>query len=121
MRQPIAHPSGCAREPSPFGGARAAAVSNELLPTPLATDVRRAGSPIPKALVRNGLNPRECGRPSASIDPAGACAVAGEYMSPIVITPRRIGDDRGWFSETYNARRLAEHGIVNIFCQDNQS
>ena len=42
-------------------------------------------------------------------------------MSPIVITPRRLGDDRGWFSETYNARRLAEHGIVNVFCQDNQS
>jgi dTDP-4-dehydrorhamnose 3,5-epimerase len=42
-------------------------------------------------------------------------------MSPIVITPRRIGDERGWFSETYNARRLAEHGIANVFCQDNQS
>jgi dTDP-4-dehydrorhamnose 3,5-epimerase len=42
-------------------------------------------------------------------------------MSPIVITPRRIGDDRGWFSETYNAQRLAEHGIANQFCQDNQS
>jgi len=42
-------------------------------------------------------------------------------MSPIVITPRRIGDDRGWFSETYSARRLAEHGITNVFCQDNQS
>ena len=42
-------------------------------------------------------------------------------MSPTVITPRRLGDDRGWFSETYNARVLAEHGIVNLFCQDNQS
>jgi dTDP-4-dehydrorhamnose 3,5-epimerase len=42
-------------------------------------------------------------------------------MSPIVISPRRIGDERGWFSETYNARRLAEHGVVNAFCQDNQS
>jgi dTDP-4-dehydrorhamnose 3,5-epimerase len=42
-------------------------------------------------------------------------------MSPIVITPRRLGDDRGWFSETYNARRLAEHSIANSFCQDNQS
>lgn len=42
-------------------------------------------------------------------------------MPPIVITPRRIGDERGWFSETYNARRLAEHGIINAFCQDNQS
>jgi dTDP-4-dehydrorhamnose 3,5-epimerase len=42
-------------------------------------------------------------------------------MSPTVIIPRRLGDERGWFSETYNARRLAEHGIHNIFCQDNQS
>ena len=42
-------------------------------------------------------------------------------MSPIVIIPRRIGDERGWFSETYNAQRLAEHGVVNAFCQDNQS
>lgn len=42
-------------------------------------------------------------------------------MSPIVIIPRRLGDDRGWFSETYNARRLAGHGIDNTFCQDNQS
>jgi dTDP-4-dehydrorhamnose 3,5-epimerase len=42
-------------------------------------------------------------------------------MSPVVITPRRLGDERGWFTETYNARKLAEHGIVNCFCQDNQS
>lgn len=42
-------------------------------------------------------------------------------MSPIVIKPRRFGDERGWFSETYNARKLAEHGITNAFCQDNQS
>jgi dTDP-4-dehydrorhamnose 3,5-epimerase len=42
-------------------------------------------------------------------------------MSPTVIIPRRLDDERGWFSETYNARRLAEHSIHNIFCQDNQS
>jgi dTDP-4-dehydrorhamnose 3,5-epimerase len=42
-------------------------------------------------------------------------------MSPVVVIPRRLGDDRGWFSETYNACKLAEHGIVNVFCQDNQS
>jgi dTDP-4-dehydrorhamnose 3,5-epimerase len=42
-------------------------------------------------------------------------------MSPIVINPRRLGDERGWFSETYNARTLAEYGITNHFCQDNQS
>jgi dTDP-4-dehydrorhamnose 3,5-epimerase len=42
-------------------------------------------------------------------------------MSPIAIKPRRFGDDRGWFSETYNARELAALGIADAFCQDNQS
>jgi dTDP-4-dehydrorhamnose 3,5-epimerase len=42
-------------------------------------------------------------------------------MPPVVITPRRFADDRGWFSETYNARQLAQHGISDGFCQDNQS
>ena len=42
-------------------------------------------------------------------------------MSPIVIKPRRFGDERGWFSETYSARKLAPHGITGNFCQDNQS
>lgn len=45
----------------------------------------------------------------------------GDLMAPIVIRPRRFADERGWFSETYNARKLAEHGIANTFCQDNQS
>lgn len=42
-------------------------------------------------------------------------------MSPVLITPRRYADDRGWFSETYNARKLSEVGINDNFCQDNQS
>lgn len=42
-------------------------------------------------------------------------------MSPIVIIPRRFADERGWFSETYNAKKLAELGIHDAFCQDNQS
>ncbi len=42
-------------------------------------------------------------------------------MLPIVIIPRRFADERGWFSEIYNARRLAEIGIHDVFCQDNQS
>lgn len=37
------------------------------------------------------------------------------------ITPRRFGDDRGWFSETYNAAALKEAGIDIGFVQDNQS
>ena len=38
-----------------------------------------------------------------------------------VLTPRRFGDDRGFFSETWNARRMAEHGLDLDFVQDNQS
>jgi dTDP-4-dehydrorhamnose 3,5-epimerase len=37
------------------------------------------------------------------------------------ITPRRFGDDRGFFSETYNAQRMAEAGIDLVFVQDNHS
>lgn len=42
-------------------------------------------------------------------------------MSPVVFIPRRFADERGWFSETYNARKVAQHGISETFCQDNQS
>ena len=38
-----------------------------------------------------------------------------------IITPRRFGDDRGFFCETWNASALSEHGINNAFVQDNQS
>jgi dTDP-4-dehydrorhamnose 3,5-epimerase len=37
------------------------------------------------------------------------------------LVPRRFGDARGWFSETWNAARLAEHGIATRFVQDNHS
>lgn len=37
------------------------------------------------------------------------------------ITPRRFGDARGFFSETWSARRLAEAGIDAAFVQDNHS
>ncbi|NGN43824.1 dTDP-4-dehydrorhamnose 3,5-epimerase [Mesorhizobium sp. CGMCC 1.15528] len=37
------------------------------------------------------------------------------------ILPRRIGDDRGFFSETWNAERLGEHGVQLNFVQDNHS
>ncbi len=38
-----------------------------------------------------------------------------------IITPRRFGDDRGFFSETYNARAFKEAGIDVDFVQDNHS
>jgi dTDP-4-dehydrorhamnose 3,5-epimerase len=37
------------------------------------------------------------------------------------ITPRRYSDDRGFFSETYNAEAFAAAGIDLVFVQDNHS
>jgi len=39
----------------------------------------------------------------------------------LVLTPARFGDDRGFFSETWNRMRLAEHGVDIDFVQDNHS
>jgi len=38
-----------------------------------------------------------------------------------LITPNQFRDERGFFSETYNARALAEAGISETFVQDNHS
>ena len=38
-----------------------------------------------------------------------------------VITPAVHGDNRGYFSETYSQRDMAEAGINIVFVQDNQS
>lgn len=37
------------------------------------------------------------------------------------VAPRKFGDDRGFFSETYNRERFAEAGIDPEFVQDNHS
>ena len=39
----------------------------------------------------------------------------------VVLTPRRFGDDRGFFSETWNARAMADAGFELDFVQDNHS
>lgn len=39
----------------------------------------------------------------------------------LILTPRRFGDDRGWFMETYNAPRMAAAGLDYSFVQDNHS
>jgi len=39
----------------------------------------------------------------------------------LLITPRRFSDDRGFFSETYNARAFREAGVDAGFVQDNHS
>jgi dTDP-4-dehydrorhamnose 3,5-epimerase len=39
----------------------------------------------------------------------------------LLITPKRHGDARGWFSETWSRRTLVEAGIEADFVQDNQA
>ncbi len=39
----------------------------------------------------------------------------------VEVSPRKFGDDRGFFSETYNAKSFAESGIDLNFIQDNHS
>lgn len=39
----------------------------------------------------------------------------------LAITPRRFGDDRGFFSETYNKKAFEEAGVAVDFVQDNHS
>lgn len=42
--------------------------------------------------------------------------------SPVkIIRPRRFGDDRGWFSETYSVSSFTKLGIADVFVQDNHS
>ncbi|MCA0271496.1 MAG: dTDP-4-dehydrorhamnose 3,5-epimerase [Proteobacteria bacterium] len=39
----------------------------------------------------------------------------------LILTPRRFGDARGWFSEVWNKDTLAREGISVDFAQDNHS
>lgn len=43
--------------------------------------------------------------------------ISGVY----VIVPERHRDSRGFFSESWNSRRMAEHGLDHEFVQDNHS
>lgn len=45
------------------------------------------------------------------------CDIEGLY----IITPNCIGDNRGYFMETYNYDDFKAEGITDIFVQDNQS
>ncbi len=38
-----------------------------------------------------------------------------------LLEPKIFRDERGFFSETYSATALAEHGLDDVFVQDNQS
>lgn len=39
----------------------------------------------------------------------------------VLLTPKRFGDDRGFFCESWNAARMAEAGLDVAFVQDNHS
>ena len=41
--------------------------------------------------------------------------------SPALLVPKRFGDDRGFFAETYSRRKYLEYGIDFEFVQDNHS
>jgi dTDP-4-dehydrorhamnose 3,5-epimerase len=54
--------------------------------------------------------------------PTIRCEIPDPAMPEIkVLTPRRFGDDRGFFSEVYNAGELRALGIGLPFVQDNHS
>ena len=38
-----------------------------------------------------------------------------------IVEPKRFGDSRGYFVETWNKKRFAEHGLDLEFVQDNES
>jgi len=38
-----------------------------------------------------------------------------------LLSPRRFGDERGWFAEVFNAERFRAAGLPTEFVQDNQS
>lgn len=39
----------------------------------------------------------------------------------LILTPRRFGDDRGWFTESWNREAMASAGLSFDFVQDNHS
>jgi len=48
--------------------------------------------------------------------------IVPQFLSDILlITPKKFGDARGYFMETYSQPRLAAAGFEGVFLQDNQS
>lgn len=47
--------------------------------------------------------------------------IGTEIPDVCIVKPRRFGDHRGFFSETFNAKAFAEHGLPTTFVQDNHS
>src|ERR1700737_3668743 len=47
--------------------------------------------------------------------------IATEIPDVLVVEPKLLGDQRGFFFEAFHAQRYAEHGIPGPFVQDNLS
>src|SRR6202163_4432567 len=47
--------------------------------------------------------------------------IATEIPDVLVLEPKLLGDQRGFFLEAFHAQRYAEHGIPGPFVQDNLS
>ena len=47
--------------------------------------------------------------------------IAPDVPDVLIIDPKLFGDQRGFFLETYQSTRYAEHGISRPFVQDNLS
>ena len=67
-------------------------------------------------------------RDATTMNPAATTQTAGNFTAtrfalagPVLIEPRRFGDHRGFFLETYSAKDFAALGIGDVFVQDNHS
>lgn len=77
-----------------------------------------SGAPF-RDMRRSGHRDRRTGGWRA---PAERRSSTGLSLSRVLlIKPRRFGDERGWFMETYSRRALAALGIEAEFVQDNHS
>lgn len=48
-------------------------------------------------------------------------SIATELPGLVLLKPRRFGDERGWFAETWNRATFRAAGITTDFIQDNMS
>ena len=53
--------------------------------------------------------------------PSNFVCIPQSISDVLLITAQRLGDARGWFSETYSASAYAEFGVKADFVQDNHS
>jgi dTDP-4-dehydrorhamnose 3,5-epimerase len=61
------------------------------------------------------------GRPGLAPGTSPMNVIATDLPEVLVIEPRLLGDQRGFFLETYQAARYAEYGVDRPFVQDNMS